>query len=500
DRFGNETDIDGALQEGSKLFVNKKNRLSSNCSGIMKNCRFYLKILFFALFFASCGKDAEIIILCTNDMHGSIDNFPKLSAYYKRIKAENPNTFLFSNGDLFSGNPLVDMYPEKGYPIVDIMNKVGYCLSSVGNHEFDYGQETLNKRIKDAAFQFICANIQFGDESTLKPLEPYKIFHVNGVSMSVLSLVEVGSGGIPAVHPDRVAGLKFEAPKKTVEKYYFLKNSDVFVLLAHTGVDWDVNIAEKYPDIDVILGGHSHTKIDGGMIKNGVLITQASSKLKYAGETRISVKNGKIVSKTNKLIDLDKLTEEDLEVKQIVDYYKEHDTGSRVIGQAVARISGKQKLGALMTDALTEMLDLDIAFQNRGGVRMSAIPKGDISVNTVYALDPFENEVVKIRMSYEEIEKFILRNYRDMLVSGISCTISSEKKKKSVKIVDKTGAELNRSKKYNVGMNSYIYSKYKFAHEDAGESLNVTTSNVLIEYIKKVGRIDYRNVPDRVIF
>jgi 2',3'-cyclic-nucleotide 2'-phosphodiesterase (5'-nucleotidase family) len=446
--------------------------------------------LFIALFFAGCGKDVEIIILCTNDMHGSIDNFAKLSAYYKKLKVENPNTFLFSDGDLFSGNPLVDQYPEKGFPIVDIMNKVGYSLSSIGNHEFDYGQEVLNKRIEQAEFQFICANIKWNENSTLQTVEPYRIFNVNGVTMSVLSLIEVGSTGIPSTHPDNVKGLKFVLPAKTVGEYSFLGGSNVFILLSHIGINPDVNIAKKYPEVDVILGGHSHTKINDGMLENGVLITQASSNLKYVGETRISVKKGIIVNKTNKLVDLDKLKDEDAEIKQLIADYKAADQGNKIIGRATSKISGKKKLGALMTDALTEMLDLDIAFLNSGGIRISSIPKGEITLNTVYALDPFGNDVVKIMMSYDEIEKFILKN-QTILVSGIKYTITSEGKKKSVKILDKNGVTLDKTKKYAVGMNSYIYSTCKFAHKDAGISMNVNTADVLIKYIETKKIIDY---------
>jgi 2',3'-cyclic-nucleotide 2'-phosphodiesterase (5'-nucleotidase family) len=457
----------------------------------------FIKILILALCFAGCTNDAEIIILCTNDMHGNIDNFPKLSAYYKKLKAKNPNTFLFSDGDLFSGNPLVDQYPEKGYPIVDIMSKTGYCLSSVGNHEFDYGQDVLNKRIEQAEFPFICANIKYGENAMLKHLEPYKIFDINGISMSVLSLIEVGSRGIPSTHPNNVAGLKFEQPVKTVEKYASLRNNNVFILLSHLGIERDIDIAKKYPDIDVILGGHSHTKINDGRMENGVLITQASAKLDYVGETRISVKKGKIVSKTNKLIDLNKLEDEDSEIRKLIDAYKDADPGNKIIGQTVSKISGKQKLGALMTDALTEILKLDIAFLNSGGIRITQIPKGDITMNTVYTLDPFGNDVVKIMMTYEEIEKFLLK-YQKTLVSGISCSINSTGKKKSVTILDKNGVALNKSKKYAVGMNSYMYSTCKFAHKDDGIAMNVNTADILIKFIENKQIIDYGKTPARM--
>jgi 2',3'-cyclic-nucleotide 2'-phosphodiesterase (5'-nucleotidase family) len=457
-----------------------------------------IKILILALFFAGCAKDTEIIILCTNDMHGSLDNFPRLSAYYKKLKDENPHTFLFSDGDLFSGNPLVDRYPEKGYPIVDIMNRTGYCLSSIGNHEFDYGQKVLNERIAQADFQFISANIKYWGDSTLKPVEPYKIFNINKITMSVLGLLEVASDGIPSTHPNNVTGLKFVSPIETTGEYLFLRTSDIFILLSHTGVERDIDIAEKYPEVDVILGGHSHTKIDSGMIVNGVLITQASAKLDYVGETRIFVKKGKIVNRTNKLVNLNKLEDEDPEIRKLIDDYKSADKNNKVIGQAASTISGKQKLGALMTDALTEMLNLDIAFLNPGGIRINSISKGDISLNTIYTLDPFENDVVKIIMSYEEIEKFLLKN-RTILVSGITCTIIAEGNRESIKILDKNGIPLDKSKKYTVGMNTYIYSTCEFAHEDLGVLMNVNTADVLIKFIEHKQVVDYSKTSPRIV-
>ena len=469
------------------------------------------KLLFFSLllFLFSCDKkgsgDAEIVILCTNDIHGNIDNFPKLSAYYKQLKTENPNTYLFSNGDMFSGNPLIDQYPEPGYPMIDLMNKTGFVVSSLGNHEFDYGQKTLNERIKQADFPFICANINYTN-GILKPLDPFKLFDINGVSVAVLSLVEVGSGGTPSTHPDRVKGLTFEKPINTVGKHITrLRINDVLILLSHVGVERDIDIAEKYPAIDLILGGHSHTKIDTGMVKNGVLITQAGSHLKFVSETHISVKDGNVTNISNKLVNLSELKDEDAEIKNLIAYYKEKDPGKRIIGNTTEQITGKQKLGALMTDAITEILDLDIAVQNAGGVRLSYIPKGDISINTAFSLDPFGNEVVQINMSYSEIEELLKTQLGrftlpDLLVSGINYTINldADKKPVSISLFNTDGTPLDKSKKYSVGMNSYIYSKYKFPHEDPGKSLNVTSAETLIKYIEKIKTVNYSDIPDRI--
>ena len=460
----------------------------------------YFKLLLIAfaaqIFFSCAKKDVEIVLLCTNDIHGRLDNFSKVAAYYKNMKAENPATFLFNAGDMFSGNPLVDQYPEKGYPIIDIMNETGYELCAPGNHEFDFGQDVLNARREQASFPFISANVTPGEGATLKPFEPYKTYEIGEIKMVVLGLVEVGSGGTPSTHPDRVKGVVFDKPVETAAKYRYLRENNVFVGLFHTGVECDVPIADSVPELDVILGGHSHTKIDSGMMRNGVLITQADAHLRYLGETRITVKDGKVVKRSNRLLDLNEMTDEDAEVKALVEKYKKNDPSSKIIGRATEDIEGKEKLGGLMTKAIIEELALDMAFQNSGGIRIPKIPQGDITLNTVYSLDPFGNEVVKIKMSYDEIANLLKNTAKrselpDLYASGMSYELEVDKDRNivSFEMFDASGRPLDKNKKYTVGMNSYIYSKYNFEHEDPGVSTGITASQTLIDYIERVKEI-----------
>ena len=462
----------------------------------MKRYILLLSLLMVGL--TSCSKkDSEIIILTTNDMHGRIQNFPKIAAYLKKMRAENKHVFLFSAGDMFSGNPLVDQYPEQGYPIIDIMNRVGYQLGTFGNHEFDYDQGPLSERLKQADFPFILANAKITDAS-LSPLpdfKPYYEFNVDGIKMTVLGLIQVGSGGTPSTHPDKVKGISFYDPVKTALEYKDLrKNCDVFIGLTHIGIEPDVELANAMPELDVILGGHSHTRIDTGMRVNGVLITQSDSWLKYIGQTTITVKNGKVVKKENKLIDASKLTDEDEGIKSLIEEYVAKDPGSVVIGKLENEIKGKQNLGALMTDAITEGLGLDMGMQNAGGVRVTELLAGDITINDVFSLDPFGNEVVKINMTGQEIKDFTLSTlkktkgrYPDILISGFTynATVDAEGNTVKIDLKDKNGKPLDMKKTYSVGMNSYIYSKYEFKHADPGVSLKITSAQALIDYIKQ---------------
>jgi 2',3'-cyclic-nucleotide 2'-phosphodiesterase (5'-nucleotidase family) len=463
----------------------------------MKHLKLTL-IALVALIILSCApKRGEIVLLCTNDMHGRIDNFPKVAAYYDSVKATNRSTFLFCSGDMFSGNPLVDQYPEKGYPIIDIMNKTGFELCAPGNHEFDFGQDVLNARREQASFPFVSANVNPGESASLKALEPYKIYETGGVKMAVLGLVEVGSGGTPSTHPDRVKGIAFGNPIETAKEYRRLRDNEVFVGLFHTGIEADLLIADAVPELDVILGGHSHTKIDTGIMRNGVLITQAGAHLHYLGETRITLKDGKVVKRTNRLLDLDKMTKEDAEVKALVEKYKAEDQASRVIGRARRELAGKEQLGQLMTKAIVEELGVDMAFQNSGGIRIPSIPQGDITLNTIYSLDPFGNEVITIKMSYEEIASLLQGTARystlpDLYAWGMSyrMEVDADKQITLFEMFDSSGKALDKDREYSVGMNSYIYSKYKFLHKDPGASAGVTSAQTLIDYIEKIKEIE----------
>ena len=118
-------------------------------------------------------KSTEIIILHTNDMHSKIDNFGKLAYLADSLRKTHKYVFLVSAGDNFTGNPIVDMYPDNGYPMIDLMNKLHFDATAVGNHEFDMGQELQNKRREQATFPFINCNID-ASAAVVKPYEPYQ--------------------------------------------------------------------------------------------------------------------------------------------------------------------------------------------------------------------------------------------------------------------------------------------------------------------------------------
>lgn len=473
----------------------------------MKLTKRILPVLFSLILIVSCkdNVEKEIIIFSTNDIHAKIDDFAKVSAYVKAERTKNPNTLLINAGDMFSGNPVVDQYSDRGYPIIDIMNEVGYDLTTMGNHEFDYDREFLAKRMTQSNFKWVVANLKVSPEGIIPQPDPYVILTVDGVTLSFLGLVEISkSTMIPSTHPDRVKGITFTDPIEEALNYRGLRlRSDVFIALAHLGVSTDVKLAEKMPELDLIIGGHSHTKIDTSMVVNGVLITQADSWLRYIGKTTLVVKGGKVLSKKNELIPVKELVEVDTVVQQMVDHYKAASGLSEVLGENLSAINSKEQLGNLMTDAITYIHKVDIAFQNSGGVRINRLPKGDITKASIYELDPFGNEVIVYDMTAAQIRELVYDASKthggkaDLFVSGITYAISAKGKADDVVLKTMDGKKLDEKKVYKVGMNSYIASSYKLKANDEGRSLYTTSAETLMSYIRKKGKIDYANEKGR---
>ena len=467
-----------------------------------------LKFLSFAIFLAlvgctnsESGRKGEftIAILHTNDVHGEIANYPKLASYKKELEKKYNKVLLVSAGDIFSGNAFIDFYEDKGYPMVDLMNKVGYDVAELGNHEFDYGQEIFAKRIHQADFPFICANIKTLNDS-LPTFEPYKIFNIKGIKLLFLGLIQTGGkDNLPSTHPDNVAGYKFIKADDVLDQYASLKDSaDAFIGLTHLGYKWDKSIAEKTNMFDVIIGGHSHTFIDSAEFVNNILITQTGDDLRYVGKTLLTFTDGILTKREYEVIKLDTLSNEDQQLAQLVKNYLSNGTLSKVLGKAASDIKGKQELGCLFNDAQVYTQGIDFAFQNGGGIRTSKIPAGDITSAVVYDLDPFGNNLVEFNLTVPEIQSLIRNSYQysgeiDLYMGGGSYVINLDKdgKVKDIEIIRSNGQAVNPDSTYQVGLSSYIASKYKFDHADTGRSLNVTTADNLIKFIQQKGVIDY---------
>jgi 5'-nucleotidase len=445
---------------------------------------------------ATTAGDAEIVILSVNDMHANIDMFPKFATMVDSLRAIYPDMLLFSAGDNRTGNPVNDQYDPVNYPMIELMNQTGFDLCTVGNHEWDGDVDNFRNDIERANFPFLCANVMVPQTVNLD-IKPFVTMEHQGVKLAVVGMIEVRHDGIPGAHPDKLKEVSFKRPEVVLPDYKYLRNeNDVVILLSHCGLEDDMELAQANPWLDAIIGGHSHTLIENPTETNGVLITQSGSHLKYATLVKLRVKNHNVVAKEAVVLDVNEVRKEKPEIKQLVNKFNDAPALNEPIAIAKTKFENPEELGCLITDALCEISGADFAFQNTGGVRVNYLKKGPITVKDVYSIDPFNNEVVVYQMTGAQVKKFILNTYRKnggypSYVSGMTYSVSNDGK---TVWVNTKGEEFSTKKLYKVAMNSYMASTVTIESEDEGQSLFMTSEEMMIEFLRKHKEVDYQGV------
>ena len=513
DAYGNSVAPDGELREGNHLYIKTKNNRT------MKTISTKLKVISGIVLLSislmmGCGtsrrvaelpKARTIEILAVNDMHAAIDNFPRFAFMTDSLRAIYPNLILVSGGDNQTGNPANDQYPEKGMPIIELMNAVSFDLSAVGNHEFDSRLAGFENITQKAEFDFLSANIELPKEGNFR-IEPYKIVETpNGLKIAFVSLLDINPNGIPDTHPDNVKGFVFYNPFKKAQEYLFIKDSsDLFIMVNHMGFEEDVKLANQLPkgSVDVIIGGHSHTKVDKDQIHNGIMITQAERKLKYATLIKLTVSPEGMVGREMELLTVGEKGSIRDDIQEMVDAYNNNPALTETIAIAEDNFSTYDEIGYLMMDALREGAGADIALINPGGVRISELPKGPIRTRDVYEMDPFGNETVQFNLSGHEIRNLFLSafeidEYLPIYPSGMTTRylLNTDGSLKDVELFTTDGELFEMDKMYTVVMNDYMASTYKYDHKDPGQGLFRPTAETTIDYLKELKNIpSYRGV------
>ncbi len=497
DKYGNKVASDGELTEGNTLFIRNGRRGQI----LMKQL---VLLLFAGVLFTGCSttkqavalkkEEKQAVIFAVNDIHAAIDNFPKLVYIVDSLRAIYPDMLLVAAGDNQTGNPVNDQYPEKGLPVIELMNATGFNLSAVGNHEFDSHPEGFSNLTHKANFTFICANISADKSNNIK-LEPWKIIILpNGLKLAFLGLLQINQNGIPDSHPDNVKGFTFRSPFDTAPEYIWLKDkSDVLIALTHIGFESDVKLAGIMPPgIDLIIGGHSHTRIEKDQIHNGIMITQAENKLKYGTLIKLSLKSDGKPERNMQLLNIRDSKNEKPSVRAMVDKYNDNPVLKEVIATAADDFSTYEELGYLMADAQRDAANADIAIVNPGGVRIDRLPKGPISMMNVYQLDPFGNELIITRLTGNEIHSlmhaaFPIDDKLPVYPSGIRTILklNANGDLEDVTLLTENNTPLDMDQTYTVAMNSYMAQVYHYKHSDPGQSLFISTADALISYLKK---------------
>ena len=251
-------------------------------------------------------RDVKITILHSNDVHSQIEPFPvnhnrfpgrggfaRRASIFDGVRSVNPNTLIFDAGDIFQGTPYFNFF--KGELELKLMKEMGYNAATIGNHEFDAGLDNLKKNILKTNFQFIISNYDFINTELDGITSPYKIYRKEGVKIGVFGLgIELRG----LVNPNLYKETKYYDPVEiSNEMVKILKNEkkcDLIICVSHLGHEYnsdkisDVKLAKLTNDIDLIIGGHTHTFLKEPLIiknknNDNVIINQVGSGGVYLG-------------------------------------------------------------------------------------------------------------------------------------------------------------------------------------------------------------------------
>ena len=459
-----------------------------------------LSLLVFVALTLSAQERRELHILSINDPHAAMEQFPRLGFVADSLRTLYPDLLILSAGDNRSGDPINDMFEIPAYPVVALMNQIGFHATVIGNHEYDSNQDGLARLINLSTFSTLCANME-PDPKWKMHVKPYQVFDCGGISVGVIGITALGSMGIPESHPARLTDIKFMDPLETIQKYQFLREKcDVILLLSHLGFETDVKFSAELPWVDIIIGGHSHTQLDGGEMHNGILVTQNGKSIPYATHSTLVLQGGKIVEKKAERIAVKGMPGENKTVAELVRYFSENPVFKRVLAVAETPFENREELGCMVCDAYLAETGADISYQNAGGVRIENHPAGDMTMGDVMKMDPFQNDLVELHVTGKELAEMLISCYdndkqRFPYVSGMTCDVvidPATQKIKKLTLNGKDGKKLNLKKTYHVVGNSYSVAVSPTNRADQGRSMGITTPDVIKNYLEHQGRVSFQ--------
>ncbi|WP_400079429.1 bifunctional metallophosphatase/5'-nucleotidase [Winogradskyella sp. R77965] len=268
--------------------------------------------------FSSAAK--KITILHTNDVHSHIDPFgpddgrnankggvARRATLVKSIRKENANTLLLDAGDIFQGTPYFNYYG--GELEFKLMSMLDYDLATIGNHDFDNGIDGLYAQLPHAKFEFVSANYDFSNTVMDTHVKPYKVFIKDGIKIGVFGLgIQLDGLVDKNMYKETVYNDPIETAQDMSRILKDEQKCDLVICLSHIGYYYkkypnrvsDLVLARATKDIDLIIGGHTHTflpkpTIEKNSVGKNVLVNQVGAYGLYLGKVDFYFESGKDV-------------------------------------------------------------------------------------------------------------------------------------------------------------------------------------------------------------
>ncbi len=489
-----------------------------------------------------------------NDTHAHVEPLPRMLTAINEVRAEEPEALLFHGGDVFSGTLYFNQY--KGKADLALLNMMGFDAMVFGNHEFDLGSsedghQSLEEFVQAANFPLLGTNVDFSNDPYMSGIvndgfiesaESGMVYdgiikEVDGEKVGIFGLTTEDTANISS--PVNVEFLSYiEEAQRAVDQFSEL-GIDKIIAVNHIGYDSNPDMGNdlqlsKYVDgIDVIVGGHSHSKLEepvvvekdeNGADKDPTVIVQAYQYAQLLGRLDVQFnENGVVTESAGQLIDVTEKEPNEDASKILAPYKKEVDkiidqeTGAvaakpllnpRLSDSEVSVRANETELGNLITDAmLAKAKEKDpsvvIAMQNGGGIR-AAIDKGPITVGEVMAVLPFGNDPVVAQLTGQEIKQILEHSVSQapkesggfLQIAGMRFTYDSGETEGSRVI----SMEIARNGEYQKIAEDQIYSvtTNNFTGK-GGDGFEVFAKAYEEGRVKDIGEIDWEQLRDYMV-
>lgn len=458
-----------------------------------------------ALHHSKADDHLHVQLLGLNDFHGQLNTYQNvfgqqaggaeyLAAYLKKYKRENEHTLLVHAGDMVGGSPPISSRFQDE-PTIEFLNLLGFDVGTPGNHEFDDGVHEM-KRLLYGGFHkrtgtfpgaetfYISANV-IDKQSGTPLLPPYIIKRINGINLGFIGVVTTETNQF--VLPDNRKEVQIIDEVKAInETVKQLKKKGIksIVVLAHVSAksDWAgrnpgedlINMASKLDDeVDVIFGGHSHQHAN--TMVDDKLIVQSYSYGKAFSQVNLSIDphTKDIVKKdANIILTLHHNIKPDQETIELLTKYKER---MKVYETALSAQSpknftrkknenGDSPLAQMVAKSGQAALDAEFSFFHHGGIRAN-LQKGNITLEDLYTILPFNHRFVKLTLTGSQIEAALEQQWTTdkenlLQINGLTYTWNKEAPigHRVLTIKDMQGQVLQPDKAYTVAISNYLAS------------------------------------------
>lgn len=463
-------------------------------------------------------------IIATNDFHGALE--PRVdaggvmrggAAYMAAMidsaqKECSPSceTLLLDGGDMFQGTPVSNL--AFGRPVVNYYNSMGYAAAALGNHEFDWGTDTLRARMRDARYAILGANVRYSDGRDVPWIRDDTLIIRGRTKIGVIGFSTVLTP--TTTRASNVVGLRFDDPAPIVSaraKALRAAGADVIVVIAHAGafcnatgtagcsgeiVDFARNLTEN---VDAIVSGHTHTLVDYAV--NGIPIVQARSSGRALAVIDIPLAEGKPDGAAYEEVRdvADSAIVPDARVDSVVKL-----ATSRVavlvngkvadVATLLDREGAQYPLGNLIADAQRWAGKGDIAIMNNGGIRAS-LRAGTATYGSLFEIQPFGNTLYSVKMTGSQLrdylERLVAGDEMRAHVSGVTIGYNPElpRGKRIVSLTLPAGRTLAEGAIYNVIVNDFMVTGGDSLGPPEGarvRPLDIVDLDALVSYMKKL--------------